>query len=1210
MKATRLKDRRGFTLPEVLITVMILGILTAMSFVAVSKYQIDLKQREMDDKARMLFLACENHIAEMDVSGRLGNWETRSELKDEDGYKDVKEKNLGKLMEEAPQDAAIFQGEEAEWPDDRYYRIIFDVKNAGSTLDESIISEILPFGAIDDDTRTRGSYAIEYNLKDGTIYGVFFTDNANGLTADDIEGLSESYGRLSSDYRKAFTVDGERKQIGYYGGASTAKGADRALADPIVTVLNDEALTVTVTDLNFYNKNFDKVYDTRTKVVIKGVTSGAEKAIDFTISVNSGLPQQDVSADGSDYKYWRVGQVNNNLQYTLYLDNITKEGGHFAELYGEYGFIPGEDIIVEAEIEAQTLLVAPANRASAMTNSLFASSENKGGGNVEVSVSKVRHLENLNPDISGIAETATLIPGATERLPMVVVGASQTDDISWSRFLSYSENSPNGTIYGINGDLIATGSFFPIKSSTLTSYNGNFKEIAGIVIDGQKGLYGGCRYAGFFSELGDDQDILLKNMTLVDFQVAGVSGQPAGALISLVSNRSQVTVSNVLVMKSRDGRADALSISASGYGAPAGGLIGQSNAGSNLTVEGCAVAGVKVYSAEGNAGGLIGYMGGSGTMITNCYTSGMTENGEYMDFAYDIMSGGGEGTGAGGLIGFSQDEDQSIRNSYSTCSFRGYWQDGLVGWGFGRNLPRVGVINCYYTYGVELTREDDPFMLQVEDRKLTYAYDDYYRYKEGSTKRYYFPYVTVNSAGYFRGMTIADKVGGFGALGTSGKTEIPSNVVGVHVGDWRNVPHLKTDTKFYFGYREMHETFVEEVSVSTTTTTTTNYNAFGQVTNTTTNTSQPVTETTNTHTMTDEHWYIKQLSIIDDGTPEGAVYSNLVYNNLNEDLGVKVRTQTVKGTPVVVSDSRTNGTGAGTVVESVTDRVITRTTETRVVDTHVRQENNQHNHTLEGKRIYYNYGILIPADKEFDEFFNIEVYEGYDKYADEVANAFMTSTSSAIIDMNRNNYISEDEEFIYHEFDFNSWYDFAGRELGGWDGTHLAYSPILLLDGEFLTDEQKNGYRIFFNMDFGAAFEFGAREENLKLGTPANPYQIRNGHQLLHVVDATSPARDFTYNYRQTCEIVVDMGGCYWQSRPDIDNRLYFPANRATFSGSYDAVKPAVAGQPLNDRYNIIYDKNDVANAYGRATVLFSNISSGAWVKAKLNGREINQGTN
>lgn len=56
------KRRAAFTLAEFLTVIAIVGILASLSFVAVIRYQRKLRRLEMDQTAKEIFLAAQNHL--------------------------------------------------------------------------------------------------------------------------------------------------------------------------------------------------------------------------------------------------------------------------------------------------------------------------------------------------------------------------------------------------------------------------------------------------------------------------------------------------------------------------------------------------------------------------------------------------------------------------------------------------------------------------------------------------------------------------------------------------------------------------------------------------------------------------------------------------------------------------------------------------------------------------------------------------------------------------------------------------------------------------------------------------------------------------------------------------------------------------------------------------------------------------------------------
>lgn len=64
------RDRKGFTLMEPLIVVVIVVILLGLAIVGVSSLRKKLRQEELDAKAEMIYAAAQNSMAQLDASGQ------------------------------------------------------------------------------------------------------------------------------------------------------------------------------------------------------------------------------------------------------------------------------------------------------------------------------------------------------------------------------------------------------------------------------------------------------------------------------------------------------------------------------------------------------------------------------------------------------------------------------------------------------------------------------------------------------------------------------------------------------------------------------------------------------------------------------------------------------------------------------------------------------------------------------------------------------------------------------------------------------------------------------------------------------------------------------------------------------------------------------------------------------------------------------------
>ena len=119
-----------------------------------------------------------------------------------------------------------------------------------------------------------------------------------------------------------------------------------------------------------------------------------------------------------------------DTQFIYVLDDITTSSAHFKEKFTD--FTPGENIEVQATVHNNSELTNVGYSAKKRTNSLF-DAVTTVNGKLTASVSRMRHLENLDSDISGISYSAS-----DSNKP--ILGARQTKNLEW-RVLNPSASS-------------------------------------------------------------------------------------------------------------------------------------------------------------------------------------------------------------------------------------------------------------------------------------------------------------------------------------------------------------------------------------------------------------------------------------------------------------------------------------------------------------------------------------------------------------------------------------------------------------------------------------------------------------------------------------------------------------------------------------------------------------------------------------------------
>lgn len=722
--------KKGFSLPELLMVVTLMGILAVITTMGIIVFAKDLKLMEMDGTAKQIFVAAQNHLTRMEASGLLAGYEEDAGQPGEAG--DAGKAALGTAMIDVSDKPGDFDGAFGglDWTiattdgSHAFYRVGHNsVTSSSDNLEGSILKDMLPFGAIDDTVRSGGSYYIEYDLKTAQVYAVFYTDSADGLTELEVKTLGNGGGRFDDntgmEARKSLlnTADGGRKTVGYYGGAAAQNLETVKLLEPKIIVENGEKLQIKIQDFNYFvGDGFGNNIESRLEVTVTGVDSGKSKTFNMAIG---NTPNSDgfypYSTESNNTWLWEAVNipaitaggvtVPEHMQYTLTLDDISKtgttnasgiyEGTHFADIFPE--MIPGENIRIEAKITSNNVLCS-AVTAQAMTNSIFADAnhimEDIGGsptdtGKLAVKVSAVRHLENLNNRVSNVSEKVETVDVA--------------DNISWNDYV-YANKSSDGKTYvyaykkGTDdvGKECSEDSFYPIENLKLKAFRGNRFVISDFVID-KKNIKAldGVPAVGLFSRIGwsgyGQKSIVIDGVTLQNFDVKGNDCNYAGALVGWIdSGCTDAQISSVLVLKGTNSGDKSIVTGAKNCG----GMIGYSNvngtgSGDGLKVTNCTVAGnlvgINGTSTADYAGGLIGLLGGKYADIRNSYASGMTSDGIYSreESKCNIRATGY----AGGLIGYiyspsewSEGKYHSVMDSFSTCSVAGNeGGGGLVG---------------------------------------------------------------------------------------------------------------------------------------------------------------------------------------------------------------------------------------------------------------------------------------------------------------------------------------------------------------------------------------------------------------------------------------------------------------------------------------------------------------------------------------------------
>ncbi len=555
------KRQAGFTLVEMLVVVAITLILMSVSFIGIGVIRRDLRQKELDSKATVIYTAAQLRISELRTAGYEDRYQSNA----------TGAKALGYL----PSDVA---GDRETERVALYYVTSSDRSDtAGAAY------AVLPEKSVSDELWEH-EWIIEYEPLSGSVYAVFYSETKNAL---------QTYRDQLDSYRDRDTRLNAGALIGYYGGGDelpTQKEPEKPQGDGI-TADNGEELI-----FNFkVPKHEDHVLRFEFEVSAVG-TDGNKYVLDlnnldyiFYSGYSDKIPQEEWNAQKfipADFaEKGTKADYNADPDFYVFkwtMDSLRKET--LSIYYQTHWAIPlGTPLTLKLTVTCVEGDMKPLEYITT-TNSLFADPPEGAQMENTVYVSKGRHLQNLNQDSKVTSHENSAKIEHVVQVADVFLGEGS----EWAEVFDNKDFTPitNFTIKSYTGSYISNGT--KIK----TSINGLH-----INANGNAGLF------GFTSS-----DLTFTDVTIKDANIKGTG--LSGALVAHCGGT--VTVSGCQVYNT-DEQAGDLTYRIAGY--KAGGLVGSANA---LTVEDSFVA----TTIEGDqfAGGLAAEASGN-VDIRNSYAA-------------------------------------------------------------------------------------------------------------------------------------------------------------------------------------------------------------------------------------------------------------------------------------------------------------------------------------------------------------------------------------------------------------------------------------------------------------------------------------------------------------------------------------------------------------------------------------------------------------
>lgn len=651
MSISNKRNKKGFTLAEMLMTVAILLIVLALAMPAIFTLVKNLKQQAMDAKAETIYTAVQNRLTELYAKGNT------------DAYNpDIAGNGVSRI-----------DGVPGDYENDEVTQSIYYVMK-GSTVSSAILDD----SVISDDLKN-GTWVIEYipktaveknstdqreELTSASVYGVYYSD-------DDTVSAYQSDGRVSKKYLEDYRGKENRRddgdcKIGYYGGSNVNSGSNTSslTVSDIKINSNDEINTAVVTVRRPIGLSADKLtFNFTLKDAFGNSYVMQYKSGNWTQVVN-GVS----SSIGNAKNFLKVENKGLNVLFTITLDNLSKQETRFDSLFGSESnhsskLVAGSDLQLTAKVECSDKKIK-SDEKSTIGNSIFGYEENTLFTTSDTAkILCARHLQNLD-ESSGVNKETT----------KAITTAKIMKDISFAEdsafYDAYKDSYYNNRL--TIQKILQTGAVKNITVPNFESINNN--QLSSLIVEKNKDtnayyhVYNlSTNQSGLFSTVSS-------NLTVTGLQMVGErvygSGN-SGGIIGTIAGGT-VTLTDCAVYLDSENNDIPSTILRENYldavrwmqGSTVGGLVGRNEG--TLTIEKSFAS--SVLGSDGSTtGGLVGENLGSATI-----------NIAYADsYLY--------GKNVGGLVGKNTiATNLTITNAYSA---------GFIGLDLSNDSVGAGLVN-------------------------------------------------------------------------------------------------------------------------------------------------------------------------------------------------------------------------------------------------------------------------------------------------------------------------------------------------------------------------------------------------------------------------------------------------------------------------------------------------------------------------------------
>lgn len=210
--STKLKERKGFTLMEMIIVIGIVAILSAIITVGIRGYMISAYMTRVNDTAKTVFLASQNYITEQKQLGKLDEFNQMA-LSYGNSLSSGEIENILLKNNEGNPD---FNLEEyrATYRTDNIRYILLNAGEAAAGSSNPL--DVIVRTYMNDTDLLEHTFLMEYDTKTGVVRAVFYTEQADSFSYDGAE--TDKSNVIIRNDKEALRA----KRQGYYGVETTS----------------------------------------------------------------------------------------------------------------------------------------------------------------------------------------------------------------------------------------------------------------------------------------------------------------------------------------------------------------------------------------------------------------------------------------------------------------------------------------------------------------------------------------------------------------------------------------------------------------------------------------------------------------------------------------------------------------------------------------------------------------------------------------------------------------------------------------------------------------------------------------------------------------------------------------------------------------------------------------------------------------------------